>query len=56
MSGDALEDQASSAGSPRHHVHTMMTPDLKRHLCEMGVQSCLAKSTDRKELVLILFP
>jgi hypothetical protein len=34
----------------------MMTADLKRHLCEIGVPPCLAKSTDRKELVLILYP
>lgn len=34
----------------------MMTPDLRRHLGEIGAQSCLAKPMDRKELALTLFP
>lgn len=37
-------------------MSAMMTPDLRRHLCDIGAQSCLAKPTDRKELALILFP
>ena len=37
-------------------MSAMMTPDLKRHLCEIGAQSRLAKPTDRKELALALSP
>ena len=34
----------------------MMTPDLRRHLCDIGAQSCLAKPMDRKELAQALSP
>ncbi|MDH4188452.1 MAG: response regulator [Nitrospira sp.] len=37
-------------------MSAMMTPDLRRHLYDIGAQSCRAKPTDRKELALILFP
>ena len=37
-------------------MSAMMTPDLRRHLCKIGAQSCIAKPTDRKELALTLFP
>ena len=37
-------------------MRAMMTPDLRLHLYEIGVQSFLAKLMDRKELVRILFP
>lgn len=33
-----------------------MTSDLRRHLCDIGAQSCLAKPTNRKGLALALFP
>jgi CheY-like chemotaxis protein len=33
-----------------------MSPDLRRHLCDIGAQSCLAKPRDRKGLALVLFP
>lgn len=33
-----------------------MTPDLRRHLCGIGAQSCRAKPMGRKELALTLFP
>ena len=57
-------DGAETLREIRHRVparpvimmSAMMTPDLRRHLCEIGVQSCLAKPTDRKELALIMFP
>ena len=34
----------------------MMTPDLRRDLCAIGAQSCLAKPMGRKDLALGLFP
>ncbi len=34
----------------------MMTPGLRRHLCHIGAQSCVAKPMDRKDLALALFP
>lgn len=37
-------------------MSTLMTPDLRRHLCGIGAQSCLAKPTGRKELAFTLFP
>lgn len=37
-------------------MSAMMTPNLRRHLCGIGAQSCLAKPMDRKDLALILFP
>ncbi|ALA59361.1 response regulator [Nitrospira moscoviensis] len=37
-------------------MSAMMTPDLRRHLCAMGAQSCLAKPMGRKDLALALFP
>lgn len=37
-------------------MSTTMTSDLRRHLCDIGAQSCLAKPTNRKGLALALFP
>ncbi len=37
-------------------MSAMMTPDLRRHLCHIGAQSCLAKPMGRKDLALALFP
>jgi two-component system response regulator FlrC len=37
-------------------VSAMMTPDLRRHLCDIGAKSCLAKPMGRKDLALALFP
>jgi CheY-like chemotaxis protein len=37
-------------------MSAMMTPDLRRHLCAIGAQTCLAKPMGRKELALALFP
>jgi len=37
-------------------MSAMMTPDLRRHLCEIRAQSWRAKPTDRKDLALTLFP
>ncbi len=57
-------DGADTLREIRHRVpalpvimmSAMMTPDLRRHLCDIGAQSCLAKPMDRKDLALILFP
>ena len=37
-------------------MSAMMTPDLGRHLSDLGAQRCLAKPMGRKDLALALFP
>lgn len=37
-------------------MSAMMTPGLRRDLCAMGAQSCLANPMGRKELAVALFP
>lgn len=43
-------------GLPVIMMSAIMTPDLRRHLCDIGAQSCLAKPMGRKELALALLP